>query len=623
MECYRLIGRRLKLAIRANSTVCHFINAHELSLFNREREIFVRPLNLKLSTILEPDPPRTAIAVGQSLDFMAYLVRRHSITGDLIARFASEERPGTEKKLRDLWELTELSANDFADEVAEFYKLPRLELPQLLAASPQIALFSPRFLRDMALFPCRIGDGSDSVLVVADPSDAVAVRAAELALGGPNALAVASFEDIETVLSERLGGTDLVAPEINESTLIKRDDDIDSLRDLASGAPVVRAVNDLLEKAVELRATDIHIEPFRAGLSLRMRVDGLLQAIPTPSGVAPQALISRIKILAGLNIAERRLPQDGAANMRVARSDIDIRVATMPTRHGESAVIRLLPKDRGVLEIAKLGLSNPDQDRLHRLLELPHGIIVITGPTGSGKTTTLATMLTALNDTSRKILTIEDPIEYEIRGVNQSQVKPEIGLTFAAALRAFVRQDPDVIMVGEVRDPETAQIAIHAALTGHFVLTTLHTETAAMAVPRLLDLGVENFLLQSTLRAVIAQRLVRVLCERCKTERRLSVTAIAEDPRYPMLGLKAGDSLHEPNGCERCSGTGYRGRTGVFEMLDVNDEIRSLMQSRSDSTTIRNAAVRAGMMTMFEHGATKCRMGVTSAAEVFRVTTMR
>ena len=250
-------------------------------------------------------------------------------------------------------------------------------------------------------------------------------------------------------------------------------------------------------------------------------------------------------------------------------------------------------------------------------------MIVVTGPTGSGKTTTLATMLTALNDTKRKILTIEDPIEYEIRGINQSQVKPEIGLTFAAALRAFVRQDPDVIMVGEVRDAETAHIAIHAALTGHLVLTTLHTETAAAAVPRLLDLGVEGSLLQSTLRSVIAQRLVRILCERCKIERELTTALIASDPRYAMLGLKAGDTVHEPAGCERCSGTGYRGRTGVFEVLEINDEVRGLIGSRTDSQTIARAATLAGMTTMFEHGVAKCRDGVTSAAEVLRVTTAR
>jgi general secretion pathway protein E len=386
---------------------------------------------------------------------------------------------------------------------------------------------------------------------------------------------------------------------------------------------VVRAVNDLLEKALELRATDIHVEPFRTGLTLRMRIDGLLRSIPTPADVPPQALISRIKILSGLNIAERRLPQDGAAHLRVGRSDIDIRVATMPIQFGESAVIRLLPKDRGVLEIGKLGLSAGDEQKITRLLELPHGMIVVTGPTGSGKTTTLATMLTMLNDNTRKILTIEDPIEYELRGVNQAHVKPAIGLTFASALRAFVRQDPDVIMVGEVRDPETANIAVHAALTGHLVLTTLHTETAAAAVPRLLDLGVENFLLQSTLRGVVAQRLLRILCERCKAERRLNATDLAADPRYMVLGLTEGTAVHEGVGCERCSGTGYRGRTGVFEVLDASEEVRGLIGARADAGTITRAVRSAGMTTMFEHAVAKCRAGMTSAAEVLRVTTVR
>jgi len=589
----------------------------------------VGPSNLKLAEVSHSAPARAKgpeghflVPAGRSLEFMACLARKNVVTGDVLSKFASADRPGQERKLRELWELTDLSADAFADEVAQFYQLPRLNLPQLLAASAQTGPFSHRFLSEMAVFPCQLAEGGGDTLVVADPSDAATIRAAEFTLGGPVALAVASFEEIATALTQRLGEDALTAPEGAETARVQANDDIDSLRDLASGAPVVRAVNDLLEKAVELRATDIHVEPFRSGVVLRMRIDGLLQVVPTPADVLPQALISRIKILAGLNIAERRLPQDGAAHLRVARSDIDIRVATMPTRYGESAVIRLLPKDRGILEIPKLGLSNPDQQTLRRLLELPHGIIVVTGPTGSGKTTTLATMLTALNDKTRKILTIEDPIEYEIRGINQSQVKPEIGLTFAAALRAFVRQDPDVIMVGEVRDPETANIAIHAALTGHLVLTTLHTETAATAVPRLLDLGVENFLMQSTLRAVIAQRLVRVLCDRCKIEQKLSAASLAADPRYAMLRLREGDSVYVPGGCERCNGTGYRGRTGVFEILEITDAVRRLIKTTPDSGTIRRAAMDAGMTTMFEDGAAKSLAGITSAAEVFRVTTI-
>src|ERR1700677_5021655 len=353
-----------------------------------------------------------------------------------------------------------------------------------------------------------------------------------------------------------------------------------------------------------------------------MRVDGLLRPTPAPSHVLPQALISRIKILAGLNIAERRLPQDGAARLKAARAEIDVRVATMPTQHGESAVIRLLPRDRGLLEIAKLGFGNADEAKIRRLLDLPHGMLVITGPTGSGKTTTLATMLSALNTPSRKILTIEDPVEYEIPGINQSQVKPAIGLTFAAAMRAFVRQDPDIIMVGEVRDAETASIAIHAALTGHLVLTTLHTETSTAAAPRLLDLGVEGFLLKSTLRAVIAQRLVRVLCDRCKAPRSLAPADLAADPRYETCGFGVGHGVWEPKGCERCGGVGYRGRVGVFEVLEVTGEVRDLIGPNSESGALDAAAMRAGMTTMIDDAVAKCRAGATSIADCSSLSTI-
>jgi general secretion pathway protein E len=556
------------------------------------------------------------------LEFASHLARKQLVTGDFLS--GNDERmPSSGRKLRDLWQLTDLAASDFAAETAAFYKLPQVDLPALLAAKPQTALFANRFLRESTIFPYRVTDEGPITLAVADPTDTTTLQAAKLVLRGPLALVIASFEDISTVLSARIGEDAPTPPAGNEPQSSQTNDDVQNLRDLASGAPVVRAVNDLLEQAMELRATDIHIEPFRSRLIIRMRIDGLLRTIATPPDVLPQALISRIKILTGLNIAERRLPQDGAAHLRIARSDVDIRVASMPSQHGESVVIRLLPKDRGFLEIGKLGLLSADQAKLQDLLSLPHGIIVITGPTGSGKTTTLATMLTALNDATRKILTIEDPVEYEIAGVNQSQVKPEIGLTFATALRAFVRQDPDVIMVGEVRDAETANIAVHAALTGHLVLTTLHTETAAGAAPRLLDLGVESFLLQSTLRAVIAQRLVRILCERCKIERHLDQARLRADPRYGLLGFSAGDCVHEPRGCERCSGTGYRGRTGVFEVMEVNEELRNLLGSKIDSKTITRSAAQLGMTTMFEHGIAKCRAGVTSAAEVLRVATAR
>jgi general secretion pathway protein E len=554
-------------------------------------------------------------------EFAQYLVNKLLIAGDIDFAARNANPDASEPAFKTLWRLSELSAADFADEVALFHRRPRISLQELMAANSLTERFSRRFLRDAAVFPFQATDGCPR-LAVADPSDTAAIRAADIVFGRQVEIAIASYEDIGIVLGERLGDDNGAAPEGSQSGHAA-EDDIESLRDLASGAPVVRAVNDLLEKAVELRASDIHIEPFRTGLVVRMRVDGLLRAVTSPVGVPPQAIISRIKILSGLNIAERRLSQDGAARLRIARSDIDIRVATMPTQYGESAVIRLLPKDRGLLDIGKLGLSSTDEPRLKRLLALPHGMIIVTGPTGSGKTTTLATMLSILNQPVRKILTIEDPIEYDIPGINQSQVKPSIGLTFAAALRAFVRQDPDVIMVGEVRDAETAHIAVHAALTGHLVLTTLHTETAAASVPRLLDLGVEGFLLKSTLRAVIAQRLVRTLCDRCKVKRSLTPADIARDPRYSAIGFSSGDATYEPGQCERCGGTGYRGRNGVFEVLEMDDAIRALINSSTDAAAIEKTATRSGMTTMIEDAVAKCRAGLTSVAEVLRVTAVR
>ena len=554
--------------------------------------------------------------------FRRHLLDKYSLPPRARARVEKPANSTLTRPLRELWEATDLSAAEFADEVSNYFGVVRLSLPQLLAATPCLDGFSRRFLRESTIFPFRAPNGGYRI-AVADPSDTAAIRAAEIVFGEAVEVAVASFEDVTTVLDQRIEEDGAAGHENARTPSQQSDDDIESLRDLASGAPVVRALNDLLERAVELRASDIHIEPFRTGLVVRMRVDGLLRAIPAPSGVPPQALISRVKILAGLNIAERRLPQDGAARIRVSRAELDVRVATMPTQAGESAVIRLLPCDRGLLEMGKLGLSARDEKIMRRLLALPHGMIVITGPTGSGKTTTLATMLSILNEPTRKILTIEDPVEYEIPGINQSQVKPSIGLTFASAMRSFVRQDPDVIMVGEIRDAETAHIAIHAALTGHLVLTTLHTETAAAAVPRLIDLGIEGFLLKSTLRAVVAQRLVRVLCDRCKQPHKLTATDIADDPRFAVIGFKAGEVVHEASGCERCGGTGYRGRNGVFEILEMTDEVRKLVGPQTDSHTIDTAAMDGGMTTMLVDAVAKCRAGVTTVPEVFRVTTLR
>jgi general secretion pathway protein E len=546
--------------------------------------------------------------------FRAFLLEKHSA-------LLRSERSTASQSLRELWEASNVPASEFADDVAQYWKIGRLGLPQLLASTPCLDGFSRRFLRESMLFPMVRPDGNHLV-ALADPSDTAAVRATEIVLGGNVELFVASFEDIATVLDQRVEADEAASAEKKKGNE-QSDDDIESLRDLASGAPVVRALNDLFERAVDLRASDIHIESFRSGLTVRMRVDGLLRNVQAPAHVSSPALISRVKILAGLNIAERRLPQDGAARIRVSRIEIDVRVATMPTQNGESAVIRLLPRDRGLLEMGKLGLSARDESVMSRMLALPHGMIIVTGPTGSGKTTTLATVLSLLNEPSRKILTIEDPVEYEIQGVNQSQVKPSIGLTFAAAMRSFVRQDPDVIMVGEVRDSETAQVAIQAALTGHLVLTTLHTETAAAAVPRLIDLGIESFLLKSTIRAIVAQRLVRMLCDRCKVSRKLTAEDLGKDPRLAVIGLQAGETIHEAAGCERCGHIGYRGRQGVFEILEMTDEIRKLIGPLTDSHTVDQAAIDRGMTTMLGDAVAKCRAGTTTVSEVFRVTTLR
>jgi general secretion pathway protein E len=559
------------------------------------------------------------MASDVSSQFVEYLRQREHLTA--AAGGGDTTGPGgVDHRQAKLWELADLSANEFAEEAARFHGLERVTLQDMISAQPLAASFSSRFLRETFVFPYRSSDGG-AVLAVVDPSDQSVQRAAQIVLGADIAIKVATSEDLAVVLDQRLDQREAEANDALPAQL--REDDIESLRDLASGAPVVRAVNDLLEKAVELRASDIHIEPFQSGLVVRMRIDGLLRVVPAPANVLPQAVISRIKIVASLNIAERRLPQDGSARLRVGRADIDIRVAIMPTQHGESAVIRILPKDRGLLVVEKLGFAPRDEEKLRRLLKLPHGMIIVTGPTGSGKTTTLATVLSILNEPIRKILTIEDPVEYEITGVNQSQVKPAIGLTFAAALRSFVRQDPDVIMVGEVRDSETAHVAVHAALTGHLVLTTLHTETAAAAVPRLLDLGVEGYLLRSVLRAVIAQRLVRQLCERCKSPRTLEDADFIEDPRLSAFGFHCGDVIHEPRGCERCGGSGYRGRLGVFEVLELTGELRDLIGEKTDGLKIDEMAIRNGMTTMLDDGIAKCRAGLTSPAEILRVTTMR
>ena len=513
-----------------------------------------------------------------------------------------------------------ISDDAFAAALSAALNLPQMSYDQGRKFRNAVNLFSSRFLREAGLFPFFSETGQPGLALSGVPSQAL-VRSAELVFQTSPQLMIAARDVIDSLLSEYLRDDEPIDRALSASTMPV--DDIDSLRDLASGAPVVRALNDLFERAFDVEATDLHIEPMQDRLTIRLRVDGLLKKIASPPPALGPGLISRLKILSGLNIAERRLPQDGSARVTLNGTKVDLRIAIMPTVYGESAVVRLLPRNRGIVNINRIGFSQKDRAIIDRLLDVPHGMIIITGPTGSGKTTTLAAALSVLNQPHRKILTIEDPIEYDIPGVCQSQVKPEIGFTFANALRSFVRQDPDIIMVGEIRDPETASIAVNAALTGHLVLTTLHTETAAAALPRLIDLGVDDFLLQSTIRAVIAQRLVRVLCPHCRRPSSLSAEQIAKDPRYLMLGLKRGDMICEAVGCERCAQSGYRGRTGIFEILVPDETTRQNLRKGVDTHRIEALAEASGFRTMIHDAYEKIRDGITSADEVFRVVPQR
>lgn len=516
--------------------------------------------------------------------------------------------------------LTKLTPPAFADELAAFYSCRRIQRTELVGDRFAGANLSPRFLKEGRLYPYADAQGQ-LTLAIATPIDDETVHAVEIALGQKVMIAVATSDDLEAALTMTQEVASVAASVAAPSeAAATASDDLDDLRDLARGAPVVRALDDLLRLAVEQRATDLHIEPFAGALQVRLRIDGLLKAVSAPPMSMAKGLLSRLKIMAGLNITERRVPQDGRTRIMVGGSEIDLRVATMPTSHGESAVIRLLRKGSGIVALNHIGLLPHDEKILRGALQLPFGMIIVTGPTGSGKTTTLAASLAELNEPTRKILTIEDPIEYQIPGVNQTQVHPTIGLTFASALRSFLRQDPDVIMVGEMRDAETAHMGVHAALTGHLVLTTLHTNTAAGAITRLIDMGIESFLLASCVKAIVGQRLVRILCQDCKVPHQLSAADLVQDQRYDALGFREGDVVQHPNGCEWCGFTGFHGRQGVFEVLEISAAVRHAIGPKIDAAELEAVARSEGMTTMAEDGIAKCRAGRTTIDEVFRVT---
>jgi general secretion pathway protein E len=388
---------------------------------------------------------------------------------------------------------------------------------------------------------------------------------------------------------------------------------------MASEVPVIRLVNNLVSRAVERRASDIHIEPFEKEFRVRYRIDGILQTVDAPPVNLKAAIISRVKLMAKLNIAERRLPQDGRIKLKVLGKEIDLRVSTLPTLYGESVVMRILDKsDSSAFDLRRLGFPENLLAKIEKLTSMPHGILLVTGPTGSGKSTTLYSAMKRINLPDKKIITIEDPVEYQMDGINQIHVNAQIGLTFAAGLRHIVRQDPDVIMIGEIRDLETAEIAIRSALTGHLVFSTLHTYDAPSAITRLVDMGVENYLLSSCLIGVLAQRLVRIICRHCRTE-------YWEEPeRMKALGLEVQGhtkaKVYRGQGCEQCGFTGYESRKGIFELMEPDDEIRKMIVANESSNIIANYARQHGMKTLREDGVEKILEGTTTLDEVLRVT---
>jgi len=513
-----------------------------------------------------------------------------------------------------------ISETDLAEVLAECSGLSRIgpdSIPERPVIDDEI---SPRFLREIQAVPVA-DDGVRLQVAIADPTRSDIIPALRLATGREIDLLLALPSEIDTAVERQYGQGRSAMHQATEGVEItgqEDDADVERLRDLASEAPVVRMVNLILQKAVELGASDVHIEPFDQTLRVRFRIDGILREGEAPPARLAAAVISRVKIMARLNIAERRLPQDGRIKLRVQGRELDLRVSTIPTLYGESVVMRLLDRESIRFDLDALGFNGPGRPHFEKALRRPHGIILVTGPTGSGKTTTLYTALSRLNSSERKVITVEDPVEYQLDGINQIQVKPSIGLTFAGALRSIVRQDPDIIMIGEMRDLETAKIAVQSALTGHLVLSTLHTNDAAGSVSRMLDMGVEDFLLGSTVVGILAQRLVRTLCTECAEP-----WQVPEDQVEP-LGLRklqpAGPvTLFRARGCPRCNGIGYRGRTTILEMLPMTEPLRVAVMRHAPTSELERIARQEGMQTMYQHGLSKALQGTTTLEEVTRV----
>src|SRR5579863_2219346 len=535
------------------------------------------------------------------------LIERRQITQEDLDRALELQRERGDKLGKILVDLGFVAQRDILSALAEQLQIPVLSIEAPPAVSPELETLSPRFLRQFRCFPVAQHDHTVT-LAMADPLDFETRSTVTSCTGLAVLPGIATEQEIIDAIDRYYGQsakneTELAAPATDS-------EDLEHLRDMASEAPVIRLVNAMIASAVEKRASDIHIEPFEKEFRVRYRIDGVLVNQDSPPREFKAAIISRVKLMAKLNIAERRLPQDGRIKIKTLGREVDLRVSTLPTLYGESVVMRLLDRSAGdFYDLERLGFDEHMLSRMEYYTSLPHGIFLVTGPTGSGKSTTLYSALKRINLTDKKIITIEDPVEYQMDGINQIHVNTQIGLTFASGLRHIVRQDPDVIMVGEIRDRETADIAIRSALTGHFVFSTLHTNDAPSAVTRLTDMGVENYLIVSSLVAVLAQRLVRVICEDCKKPAGTTMT-----PEGEAIGVFRGA------GCENCYNTGYHGRVGIFELMELNEDLRGSIMRNEDASLITALARRNGMRNLREDGWDKVRRGVTTADEVLRVT---
>lgn len=521
-----------------------------------------------------------------------------------------------------------VAEEDMLDALGEAYGLSVLTAPaDGMVDGEIIRSFAITYLKKHGVVPLKGGDGG-LLLAMSEPSGLALLPDMAFIIGGAQPTPVLMpaarvLEAINRVFGDHQGETEVadVLEAAGDGRLDALDDqNIEDLLDDTSDAPFIKLVNMVLAQSVRAGASDVHVEPYKDVLRVRFRLDGVLYDKHTIPKRYHAAIVSRIKIMAKLNIAEKRLPQDGRIALTLGGRQVDLRVSTLPTSYGERVVMRLLEKSSRVLSLAELGLASDDLATIHDLSSISHGIILVTGPTGSGKTTTLYAALNHINSPDKNILTIEDPVEYQLEGVGQIQVNHKIGLTFANGLRSIVRQDPDVILIGEIRDKETADIAIQSALTGHLVFSTLHTNDAPSAVTRLIDMGVEPFLLSSVLRAVVAQRLVRVLCHHCRTPYLPDAETLGECG--PLADQMQGATLYHPEGCPQCMNTGYKGRKAIYEIMQVTDSLKRIMLRTADSTELRQEAVAGGMRTLKGDGCLKALRGTTSLTEVTRVTNL-